>query len=78
VACLRFNAGHASQHQQEGRTALMEASMNGHVDVVEALLCANAAVDARNKVPPALDWRSFLCGRLAMLLCSEAHAVQCC
>jgi|SouAtlMetagenome_1021521.scaffolds.fasta_scaffold261598_1 ankyrin repeat protein len=36
---------------QYGRTAMMWAAHNGHVEVVDRLLAAGADKDAKNKVP---------------------------
>ena len=36
---------------QDGRTAMMGAAGNGHVEVVDRLLAAGADKDAQNKVP---------------------------
>lgn len=35
--------------QQDGRTALMLAARNGHLQAVQAILCMGVSVDARDK-----------------------------
>jgi len=39
-----------SYHSQDGWTALMSASQNGHFEIVEKLLAAYAEPDLRDKV----------------------------
>ena len=47
---VQFPKSLFSYHSQDGWTALMSASQNGHLEIVEKLLAASAEPDLQDKV----------------------------
>ena len=50
IVCLMFMTVITAFSPQDGRTALMRASIKGHTDVVQPLLSIGAQVDLKDKV----------------------------
>ena len=77
VKALLANGGDVNAKVGSGFTALMEASQNGHQDIVQALLAAKGDVNAKNNNGnTALSYASIYGHQKTVELLKEAGAEQ--